>query len=226
MPSETRERIIESTAELFRRQGYTGTGMKQIAAQAAAPFGSLYHFFPGGKVELGAETIRTSGRLYAQLFVGIALEAPDVPSAMRAYFEGAAETLVETDYADACPIATVALEVASTNEPLREATAEVFAEWIEGATRYFEHAGIRRERSRELAFAMLCLIEGAFVFSRAMRSTESLHVAGASMAAAVREALAEVDAEADTGDDAEADAEDEAEADAGDDAEVGDGAAA
>jgi len=34
---------------------------------------------------------------------------------------------VKPDYADACPIATVALEVASTSEPLREATADVFA---------------------------------------------------------------------------------------------------
>ncbi len=48
MPSTTKERILDSTAELFRRQGYAGTGMKQIAAEAAAPFGSVYHFFPGG----------------------------------------------------------------------------------------------------------------------------------------------------------------------------------
>ncbi len=52
--------------------------MKQIAADAAAPFGSVYHFFPGGKQELGAETIRTSGRMYMELFASIALEAPDV----------------------------------------------------------------------------------------------------------------------------------------------------
>jgi AcrR family transcriptional regulator len=158
MPSTTKERILESTAELFRRQGYTGTGMKQIAAEASAPFGSVYHFFPGGKEELGAETIRTSGRLYTQLFASIAVEAPDVLSAVREFFAGAGETLRETDYADACPIATVALEVASTNEPLRMATAEVFEEWIDGATAYFEFAGIARPRARELALMMLSLL--------------------------------------------------------------------
>jgi AcrR family transcriptional regulator len=193
MPSDTKDRILDTTAELFRRQGYTGTGMKQIAAAAAAPFGSLYHFFPGGKEDLGCEVIRTSGRLYTQLFATVALEAPDVVTAVGDFFAGAAETLRETDYADACPIATVALEVASTNEPLREATAEVFAEWIDGATRYFAFSGIPRERSRELAFAMLCLLEGAFIFSRAMRSTESLHIAGATAVQAVRQAFGEVD---------------------------------
>jgi AcrR family transcriptional regulator len=194
MPSSTKERIIDTTAELFRRQGYTGTGMKQIAAKAAAPFGSLYHFFPGGKEDLGRETILTSGRLYTQLFAAVALEAPDVVSAVRDFFAGAAETLRETDYADACPIATVALEVASTNEPLREATAEVFGEWIDGATRYFAYAGIPRERARELAFEMLCLLEGAFIFSRALRSTESMRIAGAAAVRAVREALREAEA--------------------------------
>jgi AcrR family transcriptional regulator len=191
MPSNTKERILNTTAELFRRQGYTGTGMKQIATDAAAPFGSLYHFFPGGKENLGCEVIRTSGRMYMQLFATVALAAPDVVSAMHDFFAGAAQTLEETDYADACPIATVALEVASTNEPLREAAAEVFAEWIEGATQYFVLSGIREERARELSFTMLCLLEGAFIFCRAMRSTESMHVAGATAVQELRNALRE-----------------------------------
>jgi AcrR family transcriptional regulator len=188
--ADTRNRLVDSSAELFRRQGYAGTGIKQILAAAQAPFGSLYHFFPGGKQQLGAETIRSSGRLYTELFATIAARAPDVPSAVAEFFSGAAETLEATDYADACPIATVALEVASTNDTLRQACAEVFEAWIAGATRYFAAAGIEPQRARELALSMLCLLEGAFVFCRALRSTEPLHVAGASAVATVREALA------------------------------------
>ncbi len=187
----TKDRILQSTAELFRRQGFTGTGMKQIAAEAAAPFGSLYHFFPGGKEQLGAETIKLSGRLYGQLFASIALQAPDVLSAVHDFFEGAGETLRDTDYADACPIATVALEVASTNESLRLATSEVFEEWIHGATEYFTRAGIPRARARALGLTMLSLLEGAFIFSRAMRTTEPMAIAGAAAVTAVREALDE-----------------------------------
>jgi AcrR family transcriptional regulator len=193
MPNTTKNRILDSTAELFRRQGYTATGMKQIAAQASAPFGSVYHFFPGGKEELGAEVIRTSGRLYTQLFAAIAIDAPDVLSAVHDFFAGAADTLRDTDYADACPIATVALEVASTSEPLRIATADVFREWIDGATDYFAFAGIARPRASELAFSMLSLLEGAFIFARAMRTTEPIAIAGASAVEAVRKALQEVD---------------------------------
>jgi AcrR family transcriptional regulator len=187
--SSTKGRIMDSSAELFRRQGYTGTGVKQIAAVASAPFGSLYHFFPGGKEQLGEEVIRSSGALYLQLFETIALQAPDALTAVADFFSGAAETLRETDYADACPIATVALEVASTNEPLRQATADVFETWIDAATAYFTAAGIAADAAQALALSMLSLLEGAFVFCRAMRSTEPLEAAGASAVAAVRAAM-------------------------------------
>jgi AcrR family transcriptional regulator len=61
--STTRQRIVETTAELFRRQGYNATGIKRIVTDAKAPFGSIYHFFPGGKEQLGAEVIRASGAM-------------------------------------------------------------------------------------------------------------------------------------------------------------------
>lgn len=193
MPAETKDRILEASAELLRRNGYTGTGMKQVAAASGAPFGSVYHHFPGGKEQLGAETIRLAGTYYQDLVTEVMAAEPDPVSAVTACFEGAAQTLVETDYADACPIATVALEVASTNETLRVATAEVFEQWLATCSGGFELAGIEKGRSRELAFMLLCLLEGAFLFSRAMRSTESMHLAGQTMAAAVRDELSQPD---------------------------------
>jgi AcrR family transcriptional regulator len=187
--ASTKDRIIDSSAELFRRQGYNGTGLKQIVSSADAPFGSLYHFFPGGKEQLGEHVIRSSGALYLQLFASIAVEAPDMLSAVGAFFSGAADTLHDTDFADACPIATVALEVASTNEQLRQATADVFDSWIDAATEYLVTARIEREQARALAFSMLCLLEGAFVFSRSLRSTEPLEAAGASALALIAAAM-------------------------------------
>jgi AcrR family transcriptional regulator len=185
----TRDRILEATAELFRRHGYTGTGLKQIVAAANAPFGSVYHHFPGGKEQLGGEVIRASGVMYYELFEVIMDASPDVVSGVENFFAGAAETLRQTDYADACPIATVALEVASTNEPLRQATADVFESWFEGATARFVAAGVAPERARRLAISILCQLEGGFLFSRAAKSTEALETAGAAAVAEVRGAV-------------------------------------
>ena len=188
--SSTRERIVDSSAELFRAQGYAATGVKQIVTAAEAPFGSLYHFFPGGKEQLGAEAVRTSGAIYAQLIPAVLDPAPDIITGVRDFFAGAAEHLRETDYADACPIATVALEVSSSSETMRQACAEVFESWIAAGAQRFERAGLDQAAAREMTIAMLAALEGAFVLARAARSTEPLEVAGELAASAVQAALA------------------------------------
>src|SRR5436305_6580592 len=144
MSTDTKHRIIETSAELFRRQGYSATGVKQIVTAAKAPFGSLYHFFPGGKEELGAAAVRTSGAIYAQLIPAVFDPAPDILTGVRQFFELAGVHLRETDYEDACPIATVALEVSSTSETMRAACAEVFESWIEAGAARFVAAGVDR----------------------------------------------------------------------------------
>jgi AcrR family transcriptional regulator len=186
---DTKERILDSSGELFRRQGYMGTGVKQILAEAGAPFGSLYHFFPAGKAQLGAETVRRSGFIYGLLLGEFAGPEVKLASGIRAFFAGAAETLRETDFADACPIATVALETSSVDEELRQACADVFDAWIEGGTARFELAGIPRARARSLVIQMLAGLEGAFVLSRALRSTEPVDLAGEAAVAAIDAAL-------------------------------------
>jgi AcrR family transcriptional regulator len=185
----TKSRILDATAELFMRYGYTGTGLKQIVADANAPFGSLYHHFPGGKQELGVEVIHRSGAMYLELVMGVVDAAPDPVSGVRDCFSGAAEVLRATDYADACPIETVALEVANTNEPLREATAQVFESWIVAASARFRAAGVDEQTGRELAIMLITLLEGAFVLCRASRTTEALEAAGKTAATVVEAAL-------------------------------------
>ncbi|HEV7527562.1 MAG TPA: TetR/AcrR family transcriptional regulator [Solirubrobacteraceae bacterium] len=190
MAAETKQRIVQRSAELFRRQGFAGTGVKQIVAEASAPFGSLYHFFPGGKEQLGEEVIRWSGGVYGQLIDAFFTPGEDLVAATRNFFAAAALTVRESDYADACPIATVALEVSSTNEPMRQACADVFDGWVDGATARLAECGLSRKRSRALAFSMIASLEGAFVLARALRSTEPIEAAGAAATDAVRGALA------------------------------------
>jgi TetR/AcrR family transcriptional regulator, lmrAB and yxaGH operons repressor len=188
----TKERLIESTVELFRRQGYSGTGLKAILAAAQAPFGSLYHFFPGGKEELGVAALRAGGATYRELVEAIFAEGVDVATATANFFEGAALVVEATGYADACPIATVALEVASTNEPMRNAAADVFESWLVVLRQRFTAAGIPEPRARELAIEFFCAIEGAFLLSRTTRSVEPISIAGRAAVATVHAALSEV----------------------------------
>jgi hypothetical protein len=110
-------------------------------------------------------------------------------SVLNGYVAAAARDLEESGYADACPIATVALEVSSVDEEMRLACAEVFDAWIEGGVWRFGLAGIEPVTARTPVLQMLAGLEGAFVLARALRSTEPIEAAGAAAVSAIRAAL-------------------------------------
>ena len=184
----TRERIIDASRELFMQRGYAASGLKDISRAGTAPIGSLYHFFPGGKEELASETLRSAGAAYQALVEAVFDGEAGIVDAIAACYDGAAETLRTTDYADACPIATVALEVASTNETLRQVTAEVFEAWIDSAATRLERGGVDPTRCRALAIVVIAALEGGFLLSRAAKDTAPM--------AAIRDAMVQLVADA------------------------------
>jgi AcrR family transcriptional regulator len=188
--SSTRDRILTATNELFRRNGFNGTSIKQITIAAQVPMGSLYHFFPHGKDELAREAIETSGIAYGQLFEIIADEAATLAEAISDFFDGAAAVLEATDFIDICPIGTVAREVASTNDSLREATWNVFDSWITALAARFEAAHIPSPEAKELATTFVAALEGGFMLARAARDTAPLRATGAAIRLLVSNALA------------------------------------
>jgi AcrR family transcriptional regulator len=190
MPASTRDRIIEASAALFMQRGLAGSGLKQIATESEATIGSLYHWFPGGKDELAAETLRAAGGAYQALVEAVLDAAPDIVTAVADCFAGAAETLRASGFTDACPVATVALEVASSDERLRLVTAEVFESWLRAGTARFEGGGIEPARARELATLLVAALEGGFLLSRAAKDTAPMEAIGRVMADLVRTEVA------------------------------------
>lgn len=174
MAEDTRARIITATGELFRRHGYNGTSLSQVSTAAPATIGSIYHFFPGGKEALAAAVIDSTGSVYRELFESVVAESDDIVSAFADFFAGAALVLIESDFIDPCPIGTVAREVASTSEPLRQAAEVAFDSWVQSATDALVRAGIEPPHATDIAILFVTTIEGCFVLSRTKRSTEPL----------------------------------------------------
>ncbi|WP_066898993.1 TetR/AcrR family transcriptional regulator [Mycolicibacterium houstonense] len=189
-PVETRVRLLESAADLFSRQGFGATGIKAVLSAAAAPYGSLYHFFPGGKQELGAAALTYGGDRYRELLESVYPQEVDVVEATAAAFRQAAHHLEESDYGYACPVATIALEVANNDELMRAAAAEAFESWLSVLQQRFTAAGMTGERARDVSVEIFCLIEGAVLLSRTTRSSAPMHTAGKAAANAVAAGLA------------------------------------
>jgi AcrR family transcriptional regulator len=189
--SDTRRRILTATNELFRRGGYHGTSLKEVIVGAGVTTGSLYHFFPGGKAELAAAALNDSGASYQQLFELIADEAPDVVTAFASFFDGAADTLEESDFLDVCPIGTVAREMASTDDGLRRAADAVFVGWVEAASGRLRAAGVGAAAADELAVTAIAAFEGSLVLARTRRDADVMRGVGRQIAARVAEVVTE-----------------------------------
>ncbi|MFJ4650729.1 TetR/AcrR family transcriptional regulator [Nocardia sp. NPDC088792] len=185
MSTTTRDRLITAVGELMRSNGYSAVTVKQITAASNAPMGSLYHHFPGGKPQIAAEALRTSGAAYIQLLPLLMDAHDDLQIAIPAAFEAAAETIEQSGWMNMCPVGTVAGEIADSEPALREVAAEVITSWIDQGTTYFVGRGLTEPEARELILAVLSALEGAFILSRTLRTAEPLHAAGRAMAATV-----------------------------------------
>ncbi|MFI0352919.1 TetR/AcrR family transcriptional regulator [Actinomadura sp. 9N407] len=167
---QTRARLIDAARSLVETRGYFGTGLNEVIQAGKAPRGSLYHHFPGGKDQLIAEALAVSGEEIDTLVRSLADDAPSATDLIEAVLDALADRMEEAGYAKGCPIATVALEVAATNDPLQKVCAEVYEAWQRALADRLVVDGHAPDHADDLACSLLALIEGALVLARASRS--------------------------------------------------------
>jgi AcrR family transcriptional regulator len=171
-----RERMVRSAMALVCRQGVSGTGLREVVAHAAAPRGSLQHYFPGGKEQLVREALalagttasRTVGRLAE---AGGPFGAGDVLAAMVGAWR---RWLTETGYAQGCPVLATVADATVGSDGLRAASEEAFATWQAGVEAALREAGVPAGRAPGLAVLLISALEGAIVLARSRRSLQPL----------------------------------------------------
>ena len=178
MARSTRESILTAAAELMRRKGYGAVGMKDVVAASGAPIGSLYHHLPGGKAQIAREALINAGTAYGLLVPTLVDPHDDLGEAVESVFAQAAADMADTGFANMCPVASVAAEVADTIEELRDTAADIFTGWLDGGTAYFVSRGLPDDAARDLTVALVAALEGAFVLARTLRDTEPLLAVG------------------------------------------------
>ncbi|MFC5147863.1 TetR/AcrR family transcriptional regulator [Streptomyces aureoversilis] len=178
----TRERIVRATSRLMQRQGYEGTGIKQISREANATLGSVYHFFPGGKQELATEAIRHGDREFAGMLRTALESRPDPAEAVTAVAGLVAGELRASDWLDGCPVTATSLGAAANAPGIRAAAAEAFERWRGLVHDRLLAAGFAAQDARELAHTVINTLEGAELTAQIARSEEPLLIAGRHLA--------------------------------------------
>src|SRR5262245_4774617 len=129
MAKDTRTRMLETTSRLLKLRGYHGTGLNEILAESGAPRGSLYFHFPGGKDQLVMEATRLAVDRITSRRREVLASAATPSAALRAFAEGMAALLSETDYRLGCPIAPIVLDGTEEMPDLAVLSRQTFQEW-------------------------------------------------------------------------------------------------
>jgi len=177
--TDTRQRMLDTAADLFHSQGYHATGLTQLTTAGGAPKGSLYFHFPGGKEQLAAEAVRLSSERTGALLRAIVRDAPDVATAIDRVVDALANFLTESDFQRGCPLATVALDAAAESEPIREACADGYSAWHDILTDYLAAQGLGKDRADELGTIVLAAVEGGLLLARTRRDVAPLRAVAA-----------------------------------------------
>ncbi|MFF1292832.1 MULTISPECIES: TetR/AcrR family transcriptional regulator [unclassified Streptomyces] len=171
-----RERMVFSAAQLIRRDGVASTGMREVAAHAGAPRGSLQHYFPGGKEQLVNEAVGWAGR-YAGRRVARFLAALDEPTPSALFAEMVRQWTDEYEadgFAGGCPVAAATIDCAESTASTREAASAAFATWTGPVAQALSDMGVPGQRAGDLATLMISSLEGALLIARAERDVRAL----------------------------------------------------
>lgn len=181
MATDTRARMLDTTARLLQHRGYHGTSLSDILGESGAPRGSLYFHFPGGKDQLVIEATRAAVAQATHELRDTLASAKSPAAGVRAFVEAAAAILQETSYTFGCPVAPVILDATGNLKELADLCRQAFEEWVELLRRSFVAAGIPNRRAYGLALLVEASIEGLLLIARAYRDVGPLMAVAAEL---------------------------------------------
>ena len=172
--ARTRERVLESAAQLFQCQGYAATGISQIIAASGQPRGSLYFHFPGGKQEIAVAAARQSSDMISTLIDAVFESSPTLIAALTTICAAFADQLRATHYEQGCPLTPLATSITGEDSGLQAVCAQAYSGWMARLQAGLKAHGVPAGAAGPLASLLLSAVEGAILLSRTCRNTEAL----------------------------------------------------
>jgi TetR/AcrR family transcriptional repressor of lmrAB and yxaGH operons len=187
-----RNAILAAAANLFRQRGYAATGMNDIVAESGAPKGSVYHYFPEGKAQIGAEALSLAGRVVQARMAARADTETDPAAFLRAVIAGSAEALKDSDFRHGCVIAGVVIDTPPDESRIMQAADDALGLWRGIIEQVCVRAGLAEDRAAFIGSVAVSAFEGALIQARAARDTAPMVAAGEALAMLVSAELGRV----------------------------------
>jgi AcrR family transcriptional regulator len=160
-PRATRELLEDQLVTVFKKRGYEGATLTQLAESTGLGKASLYHHFPGGKAEMAAVLLRRSvAKLQKAAFSRLGKSAP---AALRLQqFVDGFSTYAQNGES---PCLILILAQGSAGEIHGESIAQQFRDWTAALTAVFEETGQKHRRATRSAADLLARLYGNLVIA-------------------------------------------------------------
>jgi TetR/AcrR family transcriptional repressor of nem operon len=124
-----RDRILDAGLKVMFRKGYTGSGVRDIVAEAAAPQGSFTNHFRSKEAFAQEVLERYFDHVKGLVIQALGDESLPPRERLRRYLDIISERLEADHFTRGCLIGDFSLEATPQSERLRERLAAIFAQW-------------------------------------------------------------------------------------------------
>jgi TetR/AcrR family transcriptional repressor of lmrAB and yxaGH operons len=169
--------MIDAAKDCYRRQGVSATGFTEVLDRSGAARGAIYHHFPGGKEELAAAVVESSGRNVESMIRLLGDQADSPVDAVEAFVDVCVTALEGTGGRFGCPIAPAVLD-SPDSEAVLDAARTAFGLWRVAIVEQLSEFGWEPDRADQVATLVVAAVEGGFVLSRATRSAAPMREVG------------------------------------------------
>jgi AcrR family transcriptional regulator len=180
--------LLNGARQLLAEKGYGGMELRDVAERGKAPRGSIYHHFPGGKVQLAREAAELEGTTIRDL-IERSLEERGLRETLFMFGEIFRRRVKDHPERIGCPVAAAALARPEDPELAAVATA-AFQSWERPIAAALRDEGVSNKEAEAFAGLVVSTVEGALLRARAAGSQKPLDSAIAGLGQALDSLLA------------------------------------
>ena len=174
-----RDNILDAGLKVMFRQGYIGSGVRDIVAEAQAPQGSFTNHFRSKEVFAREVLDRYFDHVKGLVAQALGDKLLSPRERLRRYLDLITERLAADDFTRGCLIGDFSLEAAPQSDMLRQRLAAIFDEWRGSFAACIAEAQAAGEIAStfapdDLAEFLLASWEGAILRMKVARSAEPL----------------------------------------------------
>ncbi|MCB1277835.1 TetR/AcrR family transcriptional regulator [Prosthecobacter sp.] len=174
-PAATRQRLIDATVRLMLKQGFSGTSVDQICAEAGMTKGSFFHHFES-KEAIGKAAVEWWGQMGTALYaVAWHNKDADPLDQLHQMLDIMTGFTMRKDENCVCMVGMMSQELAATNPVMQAACSKELQTWTDNVARMLAAAKKKHKPAtnfdpKQVAWFLNSLWQGSMLVGKACES--------------------------------------------------------